>query len=235
MDTNALQRAILHRFGPQDALVKLSELVLFLGSWETSQNAKTNAVVDCTTKTTPTDHRIAPKQKLNKRITTSASTGNTDQSGQIPYIAIQGILPQQPIDIAIPAITRSNPTTATPPTYIATSTSPDENQRPHQRPSYANIAKSTPEKALQPRKLKKTSTLLESVKLAPKALKPLKIALREPIKDLPNELILKIKERAVNGDRLASLIRSFRILTPKSLLVYANTKAVREELSQNTS
>ena len=59
--------------------------------------------------------------------------------------------------------------------------------------------------------------------------------LREPIKDLPSELILKIKERAVNGDRLTSLIKAFRILTPKSLLVYATTEAAREELTQNTS
>ena len=78
MDTNALQRAILHRFGPQDALVKLSELVLFLGSWETSQNTKINAIVNYTTKITPTNYRIALKQKLNKRITTSVSTNNID-------------------------------------------------------------------------------------------------------------------------------------------------------------
>ena len=69
------------------------------------------------------------------------------------------------------------------------------------------------------------------MKLAPKALKPLKVGLREPIKDLPSELILKIKERAVNGDRLASLIKAFRILAPKSLLVYSTTEAAREELS----
>jgi hypothetical protein len=73
------------------------------------------------------------------------------------------------------------------------------------------------------------------VKLAPKALKPIKIGLREPIKDLPSELILKIKDRAVNGERLASLIKAFRILAPKSLLVYPTTEAAKEELSQNTS
>ena len=73
------------------------------------------------------------------------------------------------------------------------------------------------------------------MKLALKALKPLKIVLQKPIKDLPSELILKIKERAVNGDRLTSLIRTFRILTSKSLLVYPTTEAAREELLQNTS
>jgi hypothetical protein len=59
--------------------------------------------------------------------------------------------------------------------------------------------------------------------------------LREPIRDLPSELILKIKDRAVNGERLASLIKAFRTLTPKTLLVYTTTEAAREELSQNTS
>ena len=59
--------------------------------------------------------------------------------------------------------------------------------------------------------------------------------LREPIKDLPGELILKIKDRAINGDRLASSIKAFRILSPKSLLVYPTTEVAKEELSQNTS
>ena len=109
-------------------------------------------------------------------------------------------------------------------------------QGPQNKPSYADIAKKAPKKApQQPKKPIKASTLPESVKLAPKALKPLKIILREPLKDTPNDLILKIKERAVNGDRLTSLIRSFRILTPKSLLVYPTTKAASEELSQNSS
>jgi hypothetical protein len=73
------------------------------------------------------------------------------------------------------------------------------------------------------------------VKLAPKAIKPLKIVLREPIKNTPSELVLQIKDRAVNGERLTSLIKAFRILTPKSLLVYPTTETAREELSQNTS
>ena len=59
--------------------------------------------------------------------------------------------------------------------------------------------------------------------------------LREPIKYTPSELILQIKDRAVNGERLTSLIKAFRILTPRSLLVYATTEAASEELSQNTS
>jgi len=67
MDTNALQRAILHHFGPEDALVKLSELVFFLGSWELSQNAKTNATVDRTAKTNSADHRTAAEQERTKR------------------------------------------------------------------------------------------------------------------------------------------------------------------------
>ena len=73
--------------------------------------------------------------------------------------------------------------------------------------------------------------LPESIKLAPRALKPLKIGLREPIKDTPSELILKIKDRAVNGERLVSLIRAFRALTLRTLLVYITTEAAKEELS----
>ena len=73
------------------------------------------------------------------------------------------------------------------------------------------------------------------MKLAPKAPKPLKIVLREPIKHTPNELILQIKDRAVNGERLTSLIKAFRILTPKSLLVYPTAETASEELTQNTS
>ena len=107
-----------------------------------------------------------------------------------------------------------------------------QTQEPKQKPSYADIAKKALEKApQQPKKPKKAPTLPESAKLAPKALKPLKIGLREPIKDLPSELILKIKERAVNGERLARLIKAFRVLTPKSLLVYPITEAAGEELS----
>ena len=68
------------------------------------------------------------------------------------------------------------------------------------------------------------------MKLAPKTPKPIKIGFKKSIKDIPSGLILKIKDRAVNGDRLVSLIRSFRILSPKSLLVYPTTEAVREEL-----
>ena len=59
----------------------------------------------------------------------------------------------------------------------------------------------------------------------------MKVSLRESIKDLLNELILKIKDRAVNEDRLTSLIKAFRILSFKALLIYFITKAAREELS----
>ena len=73
------------------------------------------------------------------------------------------------------------------------------------------------------------------MKSAPKTPKPLKIGLREPIKKTPRELIALIQERAVNGDRLIGLIKAFRLLSPKSLLVYPTTEAAREKLSQNTS
>ena len=69
------------------------------------------------------------------------------------------------------------------------------------------------------------------MKSAPKTLKPLKIGLREPIKKTLRELIALIQERAVNGDRLIGLIKAFRLLSPKSLLVYSTTKAAKEKLS----
>ena len=104
------------------------------------------------------------------------------------------------------------------------------------KPSYADIAKKAPEKASQqPKGPKKTPTLPESVKSAPRTPKPLKIGLREPIKKTPKELIALIQERAINGERLIGLIKAFRLLSPKLLLVYPTTEAAREELSQNTS
>ena len=39
----------------------------------------------------------------------------------------------------------------------------------------------------------------------------------------------------MNGERLIGLIKAFRLLSPKSLLVYPTTETAREELSQNTS
>ena len=69
------------------------------------------------------------------------------------------------------------------------------------------------------------------MKLAPKPPKPLKIGLREPIQKTPKELIALIQERAINGDRLIGLIKAFRLLSPKSLLVYPTTEAASEELS----
>ena len=59
----------------------------------------------------------------------------------------------------------------------------------------------------------------------------MKIALGELIKDFLSQLIEKIKERAVNRDRLASLIKVFRILALKSLPIYSTTEVAREKLS----
>ena len=76
MNTNALQRAMLHRFGLEDALVKLSELLFFLGSWELSQGAKTdaaagrsattNALIDSTSEKSTLARRTTAEQKRNK-------------------------------------------------------------------------------------------------------------------------------------------------------------------------
>ena len=68
------------------------------------------------------------------------------------------------------------------------------------------------------------------MKLAPKAPKPVKISLREPIRKTPSELIDLIKDRAINGGRLAGLIKVFRVLLVKSLLVYSTLEAVKKEL-----
>ena len=68
------------------------------------------------------------------------------------------------------------------------------------------------------------------MKLAPKALKPVKISLREPIRKTPSELINLIKDRAINGERLAGLIKAFRVLLIKSLLVYSTLEAAKKEL-----
>ena len=73
------------------------------------------------------------------------------------------------------------------------------------------------------------------MKLAPKAPKPIKITLQEPIRRTPNELISQIKERAVNSERLIGFIKAFRILAARSLLVYPTIEPAREELMQNTS
>ena len=63
----------------------------------------------------------------------------------------------------------------------------------------------------------------------------MKIGLREPIKKTPSELIDLIKDRAVNSERLASLIKAFRVLLARTLLVYPTTEGAKEELAQNTS
>ena len=58
----------------------------------------------------------------------------------------------------------------------------------------------------------------------------MKIGLREPIRKTPSELIDLIKDRAINGERLAGLIKAFRVLSAKTLLVYPTTEAAKEEL-----
>ena len=58
----------------------------------------------------------------------------------------------------------------------------------------------------------------------------MKIGLREPIRKTPSELIDLIKDRAINGERLAGLIKAFRVLLAKILLVYSTIKAVKKEL-----
>ena len=119
-------------------------------------------------------------------------------------------------------------------------TQPQELQEPLKQPSYTEIAKRalgrpilTPGKPSKPKR--KAQALPESVKLAPKTPKPVKIGLREPIRKTPSELIDLIKDRAINGERLTGLIKAFRVLSAKTLLVYSTTEAAKEELVQNTN
>jgi len=209
-----MEHALRERFGSEETIVTLAEILSFLKTHQNSYGAAEN-----------------PKKQQHSR----ASQQNAPPAkGQARDRACQGKATPGPYSSTAPPRIQGSQN-ATKPVQIPQAPR-NQSQEPKQQPSYADVAKKAPEKApQQPQKPRKASTLPESVKLAPKAPKPLKIVLREPIKDLPSELILKIKERAVNGDRLTSLIKAFRILTPKSLLVYATTEAAREELTQNTS
>jgi hypothetical protein len=73
--------------------------------------------------------------------------------------------------------------------------------------------------------------LPKSVKLTPKMLKPIKIWLQKPLEDTLSNLISHIRERAVNGAKLAGLIKAFKVLISRSLLVYPITETAKEELS----
>jgi len=221
--TQTIERALRERFGSEETIVTLAEILFFLKSHQNSHYAAVEQKNQQTAhgaqqNTTPSQGQSRASTRTRKERAAQETRNNNAATSA----ATQPQQQPQPQDTQGPQNQGNLPEIQTP--------------EPKRQPSYAEIAQKASEQTpQQPRKPKKARTLPESVKLAPKALKPLKIVLREPIKDLPNELILKIKDRAVNGDRLASLIKAFRILTPTSLLVYATTEAAREELSQNTS
>ena len=223
MASQGLIQALRAKFGSEDTPVRLSELLTFL---ETLQNTKAPA------KTAKNRNQSSQSSQRDAHATVArANNPPARRSSATETHTTSTSASANPSSSPSPS---PNPTSSSS-SATAIPTSSDKASPPPQRPSYADIAKATPEKAPQPRKPRKAPALPESVKLAPKVLSPLKIALRKPIKDLPSELILKIKDRAVNGERLVSLIKAFRILTPKSLLVYTTTEAAKEELLQNTS
>jgi DNA mismatch repair ATPase MutL len=214
-----IERALRERFGSEETIITLAEILSFLKSHQNSCHAAAEQENQQTAH--GAQQNSAPSQGESRaRTRTRTRKERASQETRNHNAATPAATQPQPQ----PQGAQGPPKQGNSPETQAT--------EPRRQPSYAEIAQKTPEQASQqPKKPKKARTLPESVKLAPKALKPLKIALREPIKDLPSELILKIKDRAVNGDRLASLIRAFRILTPTSLLVYTTTEAAREELS----
>jgi hypothetical protein len=218
-----IERALRERFGSEETILTLAEILAFLKSHQNSLygagSLKERQTQHATRQSAPPPKGQSRGQTRKERATQGSYNGTATKA--------QATQPTQP---------QQQPQSPQGPQNQNEKTPKPQNQEPKRQPSYADIAKKALEKA--PRQLgkpKKATTLPESVKLAPKALKPLKIVLREPIKNTPSELILQIKDRAVNGERLTSLIKAFRILTPKSLLVYLTTEAAREELSQNTS
>ena len=197
-----IARTLRKKFGSEETIVKLSEILLFLESYQNNSSAAGKQKQQQMNRGTQQD--ASPTRR--RACDTTRKTHATQQTQQSP----------------------------TPTTTTATTTTgkPQTTQEQSTKPSYADIARKAPKKPIQqPKPTKKAPVLPESIKLAPKALKPLKIGLRDPIRDTPSELLLKIKDRAVNRERLASLIRAFRVLTPRTLLVYMTTEAAKEELS----
>jgi len=233
-----IERALRERFGSDETIITLADVLSVLKSHQNSccaagnqnksqqqraaqQNASPTPVSRDRTQQNASQelpNSVATKtQGLRSRQSSAKPSGKSSQGTQSPI---------KPTQIAIPL------SQGTQSPSNKEKTPPTEEQALKQKPSYADIAKKAPEKApQQPKKPRKASTLPESVKLAPKTPKPIKISLREHIRKTPKELIALIQERAVNGERLTGLIKAFRLLSPKSLLVYPTTEAAREELS----
>jgi len=236
-----IERALRERFGSEETILTLADILSFLKTHQNSccaaGNPKKQQHGHGTQQSAPPTQGHARDQARPERVTqgphSNAAKTQGSQSTAKPPKASQ---PQGQSQATQATQNQNQATQATQKQNQATQATQNHSQKPKQRPSYADIAKKAPEKAQQQlKKPKKAPTLPESVKLAPRAPKPLKIGLREPIRNTPKELIAFIQERAVNGERLIGLIKAFRLLSPKSLLVYPTTEAAREELSQNTS
>ena len=236
-----IERALRERFGSDETIITLADVLFFLKSHQNSCCAAGNQNKSQQQRVAQQNASPAPAsrdqtqqnapQELSNSIATKTQGPRSRQSSAKPSEKTsQGSQSTQsltkPTQIATPLLQGTQS-----PTNKEKAPSTQEKTR-KQKPSYADIAKKAPEKApQQPKKPRKAPTLPASVKLAPKAPKPLKIGLREPIRNTPKELIALIQERAVNGERLTSLIKAFRLLSPKSLLIYPTTEAAREELS----
>jgi hypothetical protein len=106
-----------------------------------------------------------------------------------------------------------------------------QQQQPQQterkRPSYAEMAKK--------KGASKAPYVPQSVKDARKKPKPIKISLGKPLEETPGELIAKIRERAINAERIISLIRAIKPITRRQALILTNADYERAELLQNNS
>lgn len=232
MDSNALQRAILHRFGPEDALVKLSELIFFLGSWELSQGAKTSATIDRSTKTNAlvnrttkkdtTAHRTTAEQKHTKPKSASntSNTSNTPNTSNTTDNSTSTI-----IDIATPAISID----------LQPSTSlnrPSIELQKAQTPSYAAIAKNFKFQGIsasQPPQKPKAKELYKPERLKNSQKQP--EAIKVYILDLEN-LPTTNKALLVNITSLQQRlsIKAIKRVTKRLLLVYPTSIEARQYL-----
>ena len=93
MHSNTLQRAIHDRFGPENVLVKLSELIFFIGNWELSQSAKTNTAVGRSATTNTSADSTNSKDTLARRTTAKQKHNNPKSALNKPQAKPQAKLP----------------------------------------------------------------------------------------------------------------------------------------------
>ena len=233
-------RALRERFGPEETIITLAEVLSFL---ETHQKQPTRVEKQkqqqgqhgAPQNASPREKGSHDRQRNAPRPTPRSQDQARDAPRSTEEVTWQAGPPtqQRPME---GQLAQQQPIEG----HTDQTNTSTERQQGQKLPSYADIARKASkkpiEKPLQKANSKrKAPTLPESVKLAPKAPRPIKINLREPTIKTPKELIGLIKERAVNGERLATSIKAFRALSPKYLLVYPTTEAAKEELEQNTS